>query len=156
MAFDEDMSGAAVGAADLPGCNMAFRRADLLAALDAADGFVDNQVFAQLRASGGSLILAPNLTVTYSENHASATSLFNRLEHGRIYSSRRLEGASPLARTIAALRSFALPIVLTARSARHGADLRVLYWLFLQNLAWSLGELMGSFSAHRHRLTHWG
>lgn len=151
----EDRSDAAVRAADLPGCNMAFRRADLLAALDAVDGFVDNQVFAKLRASGGSLILSPNLTVTYSENDASATSLANRLEHGRIYSSRRLEGASPFARAVGALRSLALPIVLTGRSARNGAGLRVLYWAFLQNLAWSLGEFIGSFSAHRHHLTHW-
>ncbi len=155
LAFGERMSGAAVRVADLPGCNMAFRRADLVAALDAVDGFVDNQVFAKLRASGGFLILSPNLTVTYSENDASAASLANRLEHGRIYSSRRLEGASLFARAVGALRSLALPIVLTGRSARHGAGMRVLYWAFLQNLAWSLGEFIGSFSARRHHLTHW-
>lgn len=155
LACGEDRFSEAVRMRELPGCNMAFRRSELLAATDAVEGFVDNQLFAELLESGGSLIVSSGLTVTYAEEHRSATSLANRLEHGRIYSSRRLEGASLLARSIGALRSLALPIVLIARSARHGAGFRVLYWAFLHSIAWSLGEFVGSFSARRHHLSQW-
>lgn len=139
----------------LPGCNMAFRRTALLAAMDPQDGFVDQDAFSALIENGGTLAMTPTMSVTYSKDHEQATGLTNRYEHGRIYASRALEGRSPAARALAALRSLALPFVLTGRVARYRASLPVLGWALLQNGAWSLGELRGSLSTRRHQTTHW-
>lgn len=139
----------------LPGCNMAFRREELLNVLDEEEGFIDQKIFDLITMDGGKIALAPRMAVTYCEDHARATALTNRFEHGRIYASRRFEHSSLASRAGAALRSLLLPLVLTGRMLRHDASPTILGWALLQNIAWSVGELVGSLSLRRHDITHW-
>lgn len=138
--------GDAVGA--LPGCNMAFWRRALLAALPAA-GLIDNEVFERLAVAGGQLYWAPGMMVTYHANHAEGARLATRFGHGRLYASRRLEAAGAVERLAGAVKALALPPVLMLRTLRDAdrEELRspqTLLRAALQHGAWAAGEFTGA------------
>lgn len=144
----------------LPGANMAFRRDLLIAAMDPKDGLVEQHVCARLVAQGYKMMLEPSMAVTYCRGHAAGEKLPNRFQHGWIYASRSLSGASSAGRTAAAAKALLLPFVLTFRSWRdyrssHNRPGSILLWLALQNLSWSLGELAGALTNRSRNLDHW-
>ena len=156
----ETQTGAAARTASLPGAMMAFRRVLLLAALDPKDGLVDQDVWAKFGSRGYRMMLEPSMAVTYCRGHSTGERLPNRFQHGWIYASRSLAGASLARRATAAAKALLLPFVLTSRSWRdyrsdHQRSGSILLCLALQNLSWSLGELAGALTARRRSLEHW-
>lgn len=132
----------------LPGCNFAFRRKTLLAALP-AEGLIDNEVFDRLAAAGKWLAWAPGMAVTYSAAHADGARLTTRFGHGRLYAGRRLAKAGLGAKLAGAAKALVLPAVLFARTLREAgaAELRspaTLAQAALQHGAWAAGEFAGA------------
>lgn len=132
----------------LPGCNFAFVRERLLAALPTA-GLIDNEVFDSLLEKGGKLVWAPDMAVTYCASHDAGARLSTRFNHGRLYAGRKLSSAPWYGRLIAATKALALPPVMIARSLRQarGSGLRsstMLGQIVLQHSAWAAGELAGA------------
>lgn len=141
--------GAARGAVHaLPGCNFAFRRDALLAALP-AEGLIDNEVFDRLAAAGKRLAWNLGMAVTYCAPHAEGARLSTRFGHGRLYAGRRLAQTGFGAKLAGAAKALALPPVLIARTLREAqaAELRspaTLAHAALQHSAWAAGEFAGA------------
>ena len=132
----------------LPGCNFAFRREALLAAMATGNGLVDQIVFAGLLKGGGQLVWAPGMTVKFCHANDEGARLATRFQHGRIYASsgdRRTLGQ----RATAAAKALLLPPVLTLRSLRYAArakqvSMPTLGWVILEHTAWAAGEFVGA------------
>lgn len=132
----------------LPGCNFAFHRHALLAALS-AEGLIDNEVFDRLTDAGRHLAWAPEMAVTYSASHQDGARLATRFGHGRLYAGRRLAHAGLAAKFSGAVKALALPPVLLARTLREAgaAELRspaTLAQAAMQHGAWAAGEFTGA------------
>jgi hypothetical protein len=132
----------------LPGCNFAFRRDALMAAMP-DEGLIDGEVFARLAANGQKLGWAPGMAVTYAAAFSDGAALATRFNHGRLYASRLLTNKPFSGRAVAAAKSILLPAVLMARtlSEAQPRDLRspaTLAWVALQHSAWAMGELAGA------------
>lgn len=136
--------------ATLAGANFVFRTSLLLAAMPAPeDALVDNEVYARLAGQGYRLGFAPSMAVCYSEPHVEGAKLSTRFKHGRIYASRLCLGRGAVFRTISAMKSLALPIVLTARHLRQAPpkfrkSLSLMMWVTAYNMWWSAGEFVGA------------
>lgn len=146
----------------LAGANFAFRTSLLLAAMpEPNDALVDDEVFAHLTRQGYKLVFAPSMAVQYAEPHVEGARLLTRFNHGQIYASRACHQRGALVRAAFVLRSFALPIVLTARHLRQApTDFRIslslIGWVTAFNLWWSAGELVGAaWGGTRGSLDRW-
>lgn len=142
-------SAALTGTVDaLPGCNFAFRREALLAALP-PEGLIDNEVFDRLAAAGQRLAWAAGMAVTYCVAHADGARLATRFGHGRLFAGRRLAKAGLGAKLACAAKALVLPPVLLARTLHQAgaAELRspaTLARAALQHSAWAAGEFAGA------------
>lgn len=135
----------------LPGCNFAFRRDALLKALVGRPGLVDLDAFRTLRELGGRMNWSPGMSVTLAHPFPDGARLKTRFEHGRLYASSLLTGASSAARVVRAARTILLPPLLTVRalsSAGRGfrPSAATIGWLLLQQTAWAAGELAGAIA----------
>jgi hypothetical protein len=132
----------------LPGCNFAFHRNELLAALS-AEGLIDNEVFDQLAIAGKRLAWAPGMAVTYTAAHRDGARLTTRFAHGRLYAGRRLAHARLPGKLMGAAKALALPAVLLTRTLHEAdaAELRspaTLAHVAMQHTAWAAGEFAGA------------
>ena len=162
LAADSPIRGKRLTVCALPGVNFAFKREILLTSLpNPDDGLVDNEVFARLRNEGYKLALEPTMSVVYRESHSKGAQLTTRYHHGRIYASGVVRGRPLLPKLMSALKSFALPIVLSIRTLQEARrvfrrDPATVAWIFAQHLSWSVGEFVGSISGPSRRgLEHW-
>jgi hypothetical protein len=132
----------------LPGCNFAFRRDALLAALP-EEGLIDNEVFDRLATSGKRLVWTSGMAVSYRLAHTEGARLATRFEHGRLYAGRKHNRTGLGAKLGAAAKALALPPVLIARTLREAEaaewrSLATLAQAALQHTAWSAGEFVGA------------
>lgn len=134
----------------LPGNNFAVRRSalDREGLLNA--GLIEAETAAVLREAGWDVKFEPAAGVTYRFPDVAGTTLSTRFRHGRLYAGRLSEASPPSVRVTGILKSPLLPFLLTARNMRtlrlpalRSSLLTVLPRLFLQQLAWSAGELTG-------------
>jgi hypothetical protein len=142
----------------LPGCNFAFRRDALLEAMRGSDGLVDNAVLRRLKESGGSIVWAPGMTVTFARAFPEGARLKTRFDHGRITAS--LNASGPLDRMMTAAKALLLPAVLTARTMRQTGtaefrSVRTFGWVLLQHTAWAAGELAGAVMGPSRGVSQW-
>jgi hypothetical protein len=147
----------------VPGNNMAFRRADLIEAMRGQDnGLFEGSVCQRLLARGRRVVYQPQMSVIYAACDPHNASLATRLHHGRIYAAAQIPGRSWPARLAYLVKTPFLPIVLTARRAsylaRSGsliARLPVLFWIFLMESSWALGEAVGALAGVGTSMKEW-
>ncbi len=144
------------------GNNMAFRRAPLMVALAGSEGIFEGPVCARLTAAGSTVAFAPDMAVTYAACRPDAATVGSRFHHGRLYGSTRVAGRSATIRALAVARASLLPVVLTARAAHRlagsavrGNLLATLFWVFLFESAWALGEAAGAVAGAGNSLKAW-
>jgi hypothetical protein len=142
----------------LPGCNFAFRRDALLEAMRGSHGLVDNAVLRRLKESGGSIVWAPGMSVTFARAFPEGARLKTRFDHGRITAS--LTASGPLDRAVTAAKAVLLPAVLTARTLRQASpgdlrSVRTFGWLLLQHTAWAAGEFAGALMGRSKGVSQW-
>jgi hypothetical protein len=82
--FQSHSGNPAVSVTTLPGCNFAFRTAELREMLgNTKGGLVDQEIFAAITAKGRSLSFARDMRVTYLATHETGIQLRNRFAHSR-------------------------------------------------------------------------
>ena len=163
VATSRPICGQPVAASRVPGNNMAFRRLDLIEAIDEHDGgMFEGLSCARLRARGRQVVFHPRMLVTYSVCDHYNASLATRLYHGRIYASGIMRDRAWPSRVAHLAKTPLLPIVLTARaigSLHDSTDLSermaTLFWVVLMESAWALGEAIGALSGPGKSLTEW-
>ena len=151
-----------VAALRVPGNNMAFRRADLIAAIGGESGGVfEGSACATLLSQGGRIVYHPRMSVTYAVCDRHNASLATRLHHGRIYAA-QVRGRTWCSRLIHLAKVPLLPIVLTARamgslstSVSLRTKLPILFWLCLMESAWAIGEAVGTLSGAGESIREW-
>ncbi len=151
-----------VTASRVPGNNMAFRRVDLIDALDEGIGLFEGPVCARLLAKGRRVVYHPQMMVTYGVCDRHNGALATRLHHGRIYAAAQVRGRAWPSRLAHLAKAPLLPIVLTARamgslsgSSSLRARLPILFWLGLMESAWALGEAVGALIGAGKSLNEW-
>lgn len=116
------------------------------------DGFWENTVNADMAGAGETLVLDPDVVVTYAGGEGAARFLRQRLSHGIHFGRSRLVGAGLLRRLLFIILFvipggvFLLKIVrqVLSRTRARGQFMLCLPWLCLYLLAWSLGEWLGA------------
>src|SRR5262249_7714320 len=154
---------APIVASRVPGNNMAFRRAELIEALQGeVNGLFEGSVCAKILARGRRIVFQPQMLVTYSACDTHNTALISRLHHGRIYAGVQIRGHSRQSRVLRVAKAALLPIVLSTRtiiemigSGRITKRLPVLFWLTLMQSAWALGEAIGALTGPGESLNEW-
>lgn len=147
----------------LPGCNMAFRRDELLAVLDESqDCLFEHKVARQYQAENRKINYSPKMKVVYDVIDAYSAKMSTRLQHGRIYGGSEAKRSGSVKRILGAARAILVPIVLTARGIRYSLRLGPGYlsptqvlWLFLMSAAWGLGEFQGFVFGAGESLKNW-
>ena len=139
---------------DLPGNNVVYRRAAVLALLgDALNGVgFDKPVFHDaLRARGHALQLRPTMRVGYRAKHQLRAFLVRRFHYGRCFGARRWTRSTPARRAMYFLGAPAIPALLVkrhlVRAWRHPEQRRLLrtraFPLIAVCLTWGVGEWLG-------------
>jgi hypothetical protein len=152
-----------VTASRVPGNNMAFRRLDLIEAMDKHDGgMFEGVTCARLLAKGCQVVYHPRMSVTYAVCDRHNASLATRLHHGRIYAAGLVRYRTWPFRLVHLAKTPLLPIVLTARaigSLRGSGSLRAkvaaLFWLILMESAWAIGEAVGVLAGVGKSVNEW-
>ena len=147
----------------VPGNNLAFRRADLIEALRGQNnGLFEGSVCQRLLARGRRVVWQKNMSVTYAACDAHNASLATRLHHGRIYAATRFSDQGWPAKLGHLIKTPFLPVVLTAsrvsyvaRSGRLMARLPVIFWIFLMESFWALGEAIGALAGVGTSMREW-
>lgn len=148
-------------AAEIPGDNAAYRRADLARCASAASktadetgissAFWETLVHAELRALGRGLVAVPQAAVRLNAGTDTTAFLRARFRHGQHFGSTR-KGVSGLGRLARAAAAPVLVPVLLARIFRRVAArqprwrrhvVSSLPWLLAFLTAWSAGESLG-------------
>lgn len=141
-------------AAEMPGENIAFKRA----ALDphrerfVRDGFYKTLFCQDLTRAGFTLYADSSIIVTYHRRLKWGMIVLRRFTHGQCFGGKLAESLAPVQRTARLVGDLLLPIVLSARmigrvlpKRRH--TLRFLWTLpvsLTATLAWSAGEWIGN------------
>jgi hypothetical protein len=146
----------------VPGNNMAFRRADLIEAMRGDNGLFEGSACQRLLARGRRIVCQPRMSVIYAACDPHNAALATRLHHGRIYSAAQISHRSWPARLAYLIKTPLLPIVLTARRASCLARsesliarLPVLFWIFLMESSWALGEAVGALAGVGTSMKEW-
>jgi hypothetical protein len=152
-----------VAASRVPGNNMAFRRIDLIEAIDEQDGgMFEGLTCARLLAKGRQIVIHPRMLVTYAVCDRHNAALATRLHHGRIYAAGHVRGRTWPFRLTHLAKTPLLPIVLTARaihslsdSSSLSARTAILFWVALMESAWALGEAVGVLTGAGKSVNEW-
>lgn len=138
---------------DLPGNNVAYRRARLLEAcahLLESEGFNKPFLHQRLRERGERLVLTPAMVVDHQTTHTVAGLVRGRFHYGRCFGATRMRHASHGRRWLYRAFSPVLPVVLPVRyvaRALRPATRGLLVTGGLQLLliagAWGVGEWLG-------------
>lgn len=132
--------------------NVVYRRAALDAVRDAwTDDYHETAVHDALARSGHGLVLTPRAVVWQARPDLTlTTALRERYVWARSYAGTRVRGRGLASRLPLAAGTPLLPFLLTLRLARTGASrghaarfVRVAPLVFLLNVVWSAGELVG-------------
>lgn len=136
----------------LTDCNVSYKRA----ALDTIRSvweheFHEPEVHAALREQGGALLFAPDAFVFQQRNVSIRSAIEDRFAFGRLFGSRRVEGATLFRRLFYTCTSVILPLLLVGRAGGHvvrkrrytGAFIRSLPFTLLFSTTWALGEFTG-------------
>jgi hypothetical protein len=151
-----------VAPTELPGTNVAYRRAALPVRDFEADGFYETFLNETLR-DGPGLATDPALVVYHERTWEAHVLLATRYHHGRGYAGLRVASRSPAARGGFAVLALALPVVLAARTfgaivrrRRHvGRALRAALWIVALAASWSAGEFVGYVAGPGQSLARW-
>jgi hypothetical protein len=162
-ALSRSICGQPAAASRVPGNNMAFRRLDLIEAIDEHDGgMFEGVTCARLLAKGCQVLYHPRMSVTYAVCDRHNASLATRMHHGRIYAAAHVRGRAWPSRVAHLAKTPLLPLVLTARafgSLRGSSSLRArvatLLWLVLMESAWALGEAVGVLVGAGKGINEW-
>jgi len=146
----------------VPGNNMAFRRIDLIEQMgEQAGGLFEGSICTAMLARGHRVVYHPRMQVTYAVCDRHNASLVTRYHHGRIYAG-QARGRTWSSRLAHLAKTPLLPFVLTARAMASlkgsiGAEetLPILFWLFLMESAWAVGEAIGALSGVGSSINYW-
>jgi hypothetical protein len=147
----------------VPGNNMVFRSVDLIEAMHGeVKGLFEGAVCERMLARGRRVVFQPQMSVTFSASDPHNASLATRLHHGRIYSAGQVANRTWPGRLAHLTKTPLLPLVLTirrasflARSGRMIARLPVLFWIFLMESSWALGEAVGTLRGVGKSMSEW-
>ncbi len=147
----------------LPGNNLAYRRDVLLPLIkDMAQGLIEGEVNHRLMEDGWLLVMNPAMTVSYAHQDRHGARLKTRFQHGRLFAGNRVEGASWPVRAVWAIKSAVLPLLLTMRgvssmryAVRPSRWPEVVFWIFIMESAWALGEATGYLRGRGQSLEAW-
>ena len=146
----------------LPGNNLAYRKSALRAVLSEDQPLLEMETNAALLAAGGRVLVHPDMAVEYRPGDDRGTGLGGRFRHGRLYGGMRARNASASRRTWWLLKSFLLPLVLSARGLRAMAAVlprerwwAIGTWVCCMETAWALGEAVGYLAGPGHTLDAW-
>ncbi len=149
--------------AQLPGCNLSYRRA-LLAENEAlwADGLYESFVNAQMARRGTSILLADDARVLYGARTPYGRALRERFHHGRTYGGNRARGrpvlglaraaAAPLLVPLFAVRTIRSLIAAREEGTRLADAFPATIPLFA---AWAAGEALGSLAGPGRSAEAW-
>jgi len=134
----------------LSGANLSYKRAALDGSRDLMDrGLWEAALHERWRARGEPLWLS-GAHVVFHNGMTGGDAMRMRFHYGRSYAADRFRDGSRFVALGYALLAPALPALLTARAAGHGARarllpgfLRGLPWLLALNTAWACGEMTG-------------
>ncbi len=138
----------------LPGNNVIYRRDVLVAQAAVLDeGKWENRLHDAIRASGGTLVMHPEIVVGHKMHYTFWLYLSQRYLYSRSYAGARLQGATLSRRFAYGLAAMALPPVAfyrvirnVTRKRRHQRELaRSIPMLVPFCLAWGLGEVAGAW-----------
>lgn len=163
LAYSEPREAGILPVTRLPGNNLAYRRDHLMAIIrDSQQGLIEGSVNEQLLAAGRTIVMNPAMSVRYAHKDRHGASLNTRFQHGRLFASNRVEDTPAVARLSWALKSAALPFLLTARgvsSMRYAVNpsrwLPVTAWIFMMETGWALGECTGYLFGRGKSLEAW-
>lgn len=139
----------------IPGDNASYKRFVLEECADLIkDGFWENDVNIRLRAGGHSLLMTPRIVVYHAHRGTVRAFCRQRLQHGRVFGARRINGAGLLLRLLYLTLMPLIPLLILAKIirrvlARHENPRPLLLsfpLLVLFILTWSLGEFLGYLS----------
>jgi hypothetical protein len=147
----------------VPGNNMAFRRVELFEAVhDEEAGLFEGIACDRLLARGRRVVFQPQMSVNYAACDPRNASLTARLHHGRIYSGAQAAEWTWPARLVHLAKTPLLPLVLTMRRAaflaqsdRIVAQMPILFWIFLMESSWALGEAIGTLRGVGKSVSEW-
>jgi glycosyltransferase involved in cell wall biosynthesis len=137
---------------DLPGPNVSYKRAALNQIRDLLSPATWEPFWHwRLMSNGVQLINDPRLVIYHRKNFTLRGFLSERYHYARSFAGRRVQGASPVKRTLLTFAAPLLPPLLLARIAarvlRKGRHRRefvlALPYIVLFTLSWSLGEFIG-------------
>ena len=158
------MSPLPVAPRQLPGTNVAYRRAALPPAGQLeTDGFYETFIHEGLRQAGFPVVADSVLVVRHQRSWPAGALLATRYHHGRGYAGMRVRSHSLWTRVPFMALAFALPAVLAGRVAaeiirrrRHvGPAIRALPWIVALSVSWSVGELVGYAAGPGDSLARW-
>lgn len=149
--------------AQLPGANVAYRRASLpdLARLE-SEGFYETFVNADI-ATRAALATDSALIVRHERTWRVEVALATRFHHGRGFAALRVRGRPARQRLPYLALAMALPPILVARvlgaTVRRrrlvGRAIRAIPWIVALSVSWSLGELAGYVAGPGVSLDRW-
>ena len=145
----------------LPGNFICYRRSALKELLD-ENGLVEGAVNEKLLSRGASLLMVPELSVSYCGEDSWGGRCRTRYQHGRIYAGSLVGQMSFSRRLVQVFKSLLLPLVLSLRALGYMSrmqeirrPLKVALWIATLELYWSAGELMGSVLGRPGNMEHW-
>lgn len=142
---------------DIAADNASYRREAIACCADLiGDGFWEPPIHERMRANGWKLMTEPAAQMTHESTNGFASFIRQRLKHGRRFGSDRRKGVttgwvlkylilSPLVPLVLALRTLSR---MRAKGRGPGEWLSVLPLLLCFNVAWTLGEVLGTIAPH--------
>ncbi len=161
--FEGGSAGQRSAVGRVPGNNMAFRRTELIEAMRGhEDGLFEGPVCERLLARGRRVVFQPQMSVAYSARDRHGAALWTRLHHGRLYAASHTRCQTWVGKLAHLAKTPLLPFVLTARKVSYVAQsgspfakLPVLFWIWLMESFWSLGEAAGVVTGAGKSMGEW-
>ena len=163
LASGQPYTGGVLPVYRLPGNNLAYRRALLMALIrDSDKGIFETEINSEIRVRDMELVIHPGMATTYVGIDRHGGLLSTRLSHGRLFASGSVLMGGVRARATGLLKACVLPLILSARSLCNawsviepGAFPKVALWLCAIESSWAVGEGIGYVAGAGDSLESW-